>query len=95
MKDDYIQTVLNDWKWRHHHFTYFHSEKKVKLEIHWRLHPGPGKEPSFTELWERKQKSSLTKFPVYCLGNEDLFLFLNDSWCTSWLVSTTLVIGYR
>ena len=73
VKDDYIQTVLNDWKWRHHHFTYFHSEKKVKLEIHWRLHPGPGKEPSFTELWERKQKSSLTKFPVYCLGNENFF----------------------
>lgn len=75
-KDDYIQTVLNDWKWRHHHFTYFHSDKKIKLEIHWRLHPGPGKEPSFTELWERRKKSSLTKIPVYCLGNEDLFCFL-------------------
>ena len=61
-KDDYIQTVLNDWKWRHHHFTYFHSDKKIKLEIHWRLHPGPGKEPSFTELWERREKSSLQNF---------------------------------
>lgn len=75
-KDEYIQSVLNDWKWRHHHFTYFHSEKKIKLEVHWRLHPGPGKEPSFTELWERRRKSSLTKFPVYCLGKEDLFWFL-------------------
>lgn len=75
-KDDYIKTVLNDWKWRHHHVTYFHPQKKIKLEIHWRLNPGPGKEPSFNELWERKRISSLTSFPVYYLGREDLFLFL-------------------
>ncbi len=73
-KDDYIQTVLNDWKWRHHHFTYFHPQRNVKLEVHWRLNPGPGKEPSFDALWERKKKSDQTGFPV--LGNEDLFLFL-------------------
>ncbi|MFC3884762.1 nucleotidyltransferase family protein [Bacillus songklensis] len=75
-KDDYIQTVLNDWRWRHHHVTYFHPQKKVKLEIHWRLNPGPGKEPSFNELWERKRISSLTSDPVYYLGREDLFFFL-------------------
>ena len=75
-KDDYIQSVLNDWRWRHHHVTYFHPNKKMKLEIHWRLHPGPGKEPSFDDLWVRKRKSTLTNFPVYLLGREDLFLFL-------------------
>lgn len=75
-KDDYIETVLNDWRWRHHHVTYFHPQKGIKMEIHWRLHPGPGKEQSFRELWERKQLSSLTSSPVYILGNEDLFLFL-------------------
>ena len=75
-KDDYIQTVLNDWKWRHHHVTYFHPEKKVKIEIHWRLNPGPAKEPNFDELWNRRRKSSLTNYPVYILGSEDLFLFL-------------------
>ncbi len=75
-KDDYIETVLDDWRWRHHHVTYFHSVKGIKLEIHWRLHPGPGKEQSFQELWERKRKSSMTSFPVYFLGKEDLFLFL-------------------
>ncbi|MEK3796892.1 nucleotidyltransferase family protein [Peribacillus sp. FSL H8-0477] len=75
-KDDYIETVLNDWRWRHHHVTYFHPHKQVKLEIHWRLHPGPGKEPSFQELWERKRMSNLTNFPVYFLGREDLFIFL-------------------
>lgn len=75
-KDDYILTVLNDWKWRHHHLTYFHPQKKIKLEIHWRLNPGPAKEPHFNELWGRKRKSSLTSYPVYYLGREDLFLFL-------------------
>ncbi|MFP7735353.1 nucleotidyltransferase family protein [Priestia aryabhattai] len=75
-KDDYIETVLNDWRWRHHHVTYIHPRTKMKLEIHWRLHPGPGKEPSFNELWERKSKSELTSYPVYLLGTEDLFLFL-------------------
>jgi hypothetical protein len=75
-KDDYIETVLNDWRWRHHHVTYYHPIKKMKLEIHWRLHPGPGKEPSFQELWERRSVSSLTSSPVSLLGKEDLFLFL-------------------
>lgn len=76
IKDDYIHSVLNDWKWRHHHVTYYHPDKGVKLEIHWRLHPGPGKEPSFQELWGRKMVSSLSKKRVYMLGKDDLFLYL-------------------
>lgn len=75
-KDEYIKSVLNDWKWRHHHITYFHPNKRIKLEVHWRLNPGPRKEPNFKELWKRKRKSSITKFPIYILGREDLFLFL-------------------
>lgn len=75
-QDDYIKTILNDWKWRHHHVTYYHSEKRVKVEIHWRLNPFPGKEPDFEALWNRKRTSSLTKYPIYMLGTEDLFLFL-------------------
>ncbi|EMI9090659.1 Renal dipeptidase [Bacillus cereus] len=76
VKDEYIQTILNDWKWRHHHVTFFHHQKHIKVEIHWRLHPGPGKEPNFEALWERKRKSSLGSYPVYLLGREDLFCFL-------------------
>ncbi|MEI2317498.1 nucleotidyltransferase domain-containing protein [Bacillus paramobilis] len=76
VKDDYIQTILNDWKWRHHHITFFHPIKRIKVEIHWRLNPGPGKEPGFEELWRRKRKSTLTSNSVYMLGKEDLFLFL-------------------
>ncbi|WP_212936875.1 nucleotidyltransferase domain-containing protein, partial [Bacillus hominis] len=76
VKDDYFSTVLNDWKWRHHHMTYFHNEKGIKVEVHWRLNPGPSKEPTFDELWKRRRSSSLTNFPVYGLGREDLFLSL-------------------
>ncbi|WNR43809.1 nucleotidyltransferase domain-containing protein [Paenibacillus roseipurpureus] len=68
--------VLGDWKWRHHHITYFHAGKQATVEIHWRLGPGPAKEPSFQELWERKRLSSITSSPVYYLGKEDLFAFL-------------------
>ncbi|MDE5413814.1 nucleotidyltransferase domain-containing protein [Alkalihalobacterium chitinilyticum] len=75
-KDDYIETVLEDWRWRHHHVTYFHPQKGIKLEIHWRLHPGPGKEPTFQELWNRKQTSKYSHHPIYMLGYEDLFIFL-------------------
>ncbi|WP_273851281.1 nucleotidyltransferase domain-containing protein [Guptibacillus spartinae] len=75
-KDDYIETVFSEWKWRHHHVTFFHSKKRTKVEVHWRMNPGPGKEPRFAELWERRRKSPLTVTPVYLLGKEDMFLFL-------------------
>lgn len=76
IRDEYFSTVLNDWRWRHHHMTYFHPQKKIKLEIHWRLNPGPSFEPAFSELWARKRLSTLTSSPVYMLGYEDLFMFL-------------------
>lgn len=75
-KDDYILSILNDWKWRHHHITFFHPEKKIKVEIHWRLNPGPAWEPEFNEMWERRRRSRLISTPVFILGNEDMFLFL-------------------
>jgi hypothetical protein len=75
-KHDYILTILNDWKWRHHHVTYYHPQKKIKIEIHWRLNPGPSKEPNFDELWDRRRISTLTSYPVCFLGSDDLFLFL-------------------
>jgi hypothetical protein len=76
IKDDYILAVLNDWKWRHHHITFYHPRKEIKVEIHWRLNPGPGKEPRFEELWKRKKTSTLSNQPVHTLGLEDLFVFL-------------------
>jgi Uncharacterised nucleotidyltransferase len=76
VKSEFIRTVLGDWKWRHYHVIYFHPEKDIKLEVHWRLSPGPGKEPSFDELWKRRRASSLCSNTVFMLGLEDLFLFL-------------------
>lgn len=76
VKEEDFSTVLNEWKWRRHHVTYSHPEKGIELEIHWRLHPGPCKEPRFNELWERRRVSSITSYPVYFLGREDLFSFL-------------------
>ncbi|GAE35944.1 nucleotidyltransferase domain-containing protein [Halalkalibacter akibai] len=76
VKKEFISSVLNDWKWRHSNVIYFDPVKDVKVEIHWRLHPGPGKEPSFNELWQRSRVSNLTQSIVHFLGKEDLFLFL-------------------
>lgn len=76
VKEEDFPTVMNEWKWRRHHTTYMHPISKVKLEIHWRLHPGPGKEPNFDELWGRKRISPITNYPVYFLGREDLLMFL-------------------
>lgn len=65
-----------EWKWTYHHEIYYNPYKKIQLEIHWRLHPRPSKEPSFDELWQRKRKSKLLAYPVYFLGKEDLFYYL-------------------
>ncbi|MBX9954122.1 nucleotidyltransferase family protein [Peribacillus simplex] len=64
------------WKLRFHHVTFFHPKKRICLELHWRLHPHSIYEPCFDELWERKRVSTLTSFPTYYLGKEDLFLYL-------------------
>ncbi|TFE22631.1 nucleotidyltransferase family protein [Cohnella luojiensis] len=74
--DDIVLSALNGWKWRQHHITYFHPHKRIYLELHWRLNPGPSKEPSFDELWERKKINGLTSYPVYSLGEDDLFCYL-------------------
>ncbi|MDM5285506.1 nucleotidyltransferase domain-containing protein [Peribacillus frigoritolerans] len=71
-----VPNVLNEWKWRYHHVIYFHPQKKIQLELHWRLQSLPMKVPKFYELWERKRVSTLTSYPVYFLGKEDLLLYL-------------------
>lgn len=68
--------LLNGTKRKTHHVEYVHSQKKIQIEIHWRLHNPPVKEPSFDELWQRKRRSALTSSPVFFLGEEDLFLHL-------------------
>ncbi|MCT1391443.1 nucleotidyltransferase family protein [Peribacillus frigoritolerans] len=67
---------FKEWKRRKHHLTYFHPKKSIQIEIHWKLHPPPSKEPTFDDLWERKRISTLTTYPVYFMGKEDLFSYL-------------------
>jgi len=76
VKDEYIQTVLGDWKWRHHHMTFSHPHKQIKLEVHWRLNPSPSRQPDFAELWKRSRVCTSTGLPIHLMGKEDLFLFL-------------------
>lgn len=66
----------DEWKWMNHHVSFFHPQKRIQIEIHWRLHSPPSEEPSFNNLWKRKRSSLLTTYPVFLLGKEDLFLFL-------------------
>ncbi len=70
--------ILGDWKWKIHHVSYFHPQKGILVELHWRLYSELGSEPHFKELWERKNRSFLTTEPVYFLGEEDLFLYLTS-----------------
>jgi hypothetical protein len=78
MTEDEAPSILMKWKDKRkdHHRSYVNSKTNIQIEIHWRLNREIGKEPSFDELWERKRVSSLTSFPVYLLGTEDLFLNL-------------------
>ncbi|MCM3018669.1 nucleotidyltransferase domain-containing protein [Priestia megaterium] len=71
-----ILTVLNEIKWRHHHIAYYHPEKKIQVEVHWRLHPRSMKRTRFEELWNGKRESQLTKHPISFMGTEDLLLYL-------------------
>mgnify|MGYP003893898373 CR=1 FL=1 len=76
VKDDYIRTVLDDWRWRHHHYAYLHPETGAKIELHWRMHPWPAREPAFDALWGRRRTMMLGGRPVDLPGLEDTFLYL-------------------
>lgn len=70
--------ILNDWKWKSHHISYIHADSGIQIELHWRLNPETGMEPSFEELWARRAVSTLTsdRYPIHYLGAEDMFLYL-------------------
>lgn len=59
-----------------HHKTYVHNQKNIIVELHWRLHPNVYTEPSFNQLWERREHVSIAGIEVPMLGHTDLFIFL-------------------
>ncbi|MEC0180289.1 nucleotidyltransferase family protein [Paenibacillus peoriae] len=85
--------VLGSWKWKDHHTSFLHPQKRVEVELHWRLHPDAGGEPSFDELWDRRQFSesgvsrrvqsapadsmAATAASACTLGGEHQFLYLS------------------
>ncbi|SEU28427.1 nucleotidyltransferase family protein [Paenibacillus sp. NFR01] len=76
VQEESFESVLGDWKWREHHTTFHHPEKKITAEVHWRLSPGPSREPDFADLWARSRTSPAAAHPVHYLGREDLLLYL-------------------
>ena len=54
----------------------FSPSKKDKIRNPLEIKSWSSKGTKFDELWNRKRKSSLTSYPIYILGREDLFLFL-------------------
>ncbi|MFC4103159.1 nucleotidyltransferase domain-containing protein [Paenibacillus xanthanilyticus] len=68
--------VLNTKKWKTHHLAYSHKESGIQIEVHWRLNPNTVKEPTFDELWERSNTSTLVSTPLHYLGDADLFQYL-------------------
>ncbi|KAB7671715.1 nucleotidyltransferase family protein [Bacillus sp. B1-b2] len=67
---------IKNWKKRVHHIEMINKDRNCKVEIHWALHPGPSKEPSFEELWEKRKAISVTDKTVYILDEGMLFYYL-------------------
>ncbi|MGO4109173.1 nucleotidyltransferase domain-containing protein [Paenibacillus sp. YAF4_2] len=67
--------VFKNTERKTHHISYVHPTKNVEIELHWSLNPDTVIEPSFDDLWSRRQKSTLSKL-IYTLGNEDMFVYL-------------------
>lgn len=69
--------ILNDWKWRDHHSSYFHPKSRVQVELHWRLNPDTGSEPDFDTLWNRRQQVTVAgSSRIDTLGDNDMLLYL-------------------
>lgn len=89
--------LLNNTERKTHHLSYFHYDKGVEVELHWRLNPDTVKEPSFEELWRNRQSSSLNQ-EIYTLGDEDLYVYLvlhgaRHAWsCLRWVLDMDRVL---
>ncbi|MFA9558203.1 nucleotidyltransferase family protein [Evansella sp. AB-rgal1] len=68
--------VLKDWRVNNHHTEFYHKEKKIEIELHWKLHSGPSHEPTFEEMWREKVLIPITSTPMYTLGNEHMLYHL-------------------
>lgn len=74
--DHEIPRILEDWKRRNYHVTYTQPQTGIQVEVHWRLNPDPGNEPSFEELWQRRVSDAAFGHAVHRMGDADLFYYL-------------------
>lgn len=72
----HIDSLFNEWQWRFKDISFYHKEKQIHIELHWRLNDWPEKESSFKELWSRKRICSIGLNNCYILSEEDLFHYL-------------------
>ncbi|QHT59908.1 nucleotidyltransferase family protein [Paenibacillus lycopersici] len=61
---------------KEHHLTFMHPQKRIQLEIHWRLNWSVWGEPSFDQMWERRDKIQFKGTSINVLSPEDLFFSL-------------------
>ncbi|MBD7970813.1 nucleotidyltransferase domain-containing protein [Paenibacillus gallinarum] len=69
------ERLLNVWKWKSHHISYYHPLNRTEIELHWRINP-ESSSASFNEVWERRSEIVFSSNPLYLLGNEDLLVYL-------------------
>lgn len=68
-----VPRIFRDWTWKAHHVTYMHADNGVQIELHWRLNGDLNTEPTFDELWERRQ---IYSDHISVLSQQDLLLYL-------------------
>lgn len=62
-------------KWSEHNTSHINNNKKVQVELHWRLSPDNINEPEFKKLWENRKVID-SKYNINTLGDIDLFVYL-------------------
>lgn len=63
-------------KVREHEMAYFHAQKNIQIELHWRLNWKAWEEPTFDEMWARRKVIPFKGTPMNSFSDEDLFLTL-------------------
>ncbi len=60
-----------------HHYNFFHQQKRVMIELHWKLiNPYTLLPVPFSELYKNAQTVSLNQYAIKTLSIEDYFLYL-------------------
>ncbi|MCK9431346.1 MAG: nucleotidyltransferase family protein [Candidatus Omnitrophica bacterium] len=64
------------WRASQHHFNFYHHEKNVMLELHWKISPLQPKNVRLEEIWGRAKKKEVDLQKILSLSPEDTLLFL-------------------